>query len=297
MCGTIDHYTRIFHERKMRMLHVNRKKAPKRKHFATADSHYGPSANQPEEDMDSELYKKKRQEFLEVLRCADKKKICMETASQSNSNLWYQERKKRITASNFGRVCKLRKTTSTAKLVSQLLYTTFAGNSSTTFGLENEETAIKLFQNAHNVSVTQSGLVIDDELPYLACSPDGLVGNNCIIEIKCSPKSGPLSPLEGAKQKKIDFCVIENGKLTLKRSHNYYYQIQGALHICKKQLCYFIIYTLGGLHVETIERDDDFWETKMKEKLADFYFNSLLPEIIDPRRCRQLQLRDIYSKI
>ncbi|XP_031350061.1 uncharacterized protein LOC116175858 [Photinus pyralis] len=59
MCGTIDHYTRIFHERKMRRVHVNRKKAPKRKHFATADSHYGPSANQPEEDMDSELYKKK----------------------------------------------------------------------------------------------------------------------------------------------------------------------------------------------------------------------------------------------
>ncbi|KAB0790610.1 hypothetical protein PPYR_14982, partial [Photinus pyralis] len=46
----------------------HKEKAPKRKHFATADSHYGPSANQPEEDMGSELYKKKRQEFLEVLR-------------------------------------------------------------------------------------------------------------------------------------------------------------------------------------------------------------------------------------
>ncbi|KAK5648295.1 hypothetical protein RI129_003187 [Pyrocoelia pectoralis] len=92
--------------------------------------------------------------------------------------MWKVERKKRLTDSNFGRICKLRKTTSTAKTVESLLYSNFKGNSATEFGLAHETTAI------------QFGLVIDKDYPFLACSPDGLIEENAIVEIKSSYKSG-----------------------------------------------------------------------------------------------------------
>lgn len=46
------------------------------------------------------------------------------------------------------------------------------------------------------------------------------------------------------------------------------------------------------LKTEKIERDDQFWEEKMKEKLLTFYMNWLLPEIVDSRRACGMPLRE-----
>lgn len=97
-------------------------------------------------------------------------------------------------------------------------------------------------------------MIIDDEYSYIACSPDGLVNNDAVIEIKSSEKSGNLSPIDAVIQRKIDYCELKNGTIKLKRNHNYFYQVQGLLHITKRQLCYFLVYTKGGLHIEEIER-------------------------------------------
>jgi len=35
-----------------------------------------------------------------------------------------------------------------------------------------------------------------------------------------------------------------------------------------------------------------FWEKKMEEQLVSFYHDTLLPEIIDPRLCRNMPLRE-----
>jgi len=47
----------------------------------------------------------------------------------------------RLTASVFGKICKLRKTTSRAKTIEALLYGTFQGNLATKYGVEHEEVA------------------------------------------------------------------------------------------------------------------------------------------------------------
>lgn len=229
-------------------------KSTKNKRFATTDEYYGPDSSDLVADMNENVYATKSVEFLRKLQETDKEKIFQETLLQSNSEVWKAERKKRVTASSFGKICKLRKTTSTAKTVSSLLYSTFSGNSATRFGLEHEETAIALFEKRFEKSVERSGLIIDQEYFYLACSPDGLVGDNALIEIKSSDKSGNLSPIDAVSQGKIDYCKLENGLITLKRNHNYFYQVQGLLHITKRELCYFLVYTRGGLHVEEIKR-------------------------------------------
>lgn len=228
----------------------------KKRVFATIDEDYGLSAENKTEDMDSAVYERISNEFLEDLEKCNREKIFKETLLQSNSEFWRVERKKRLTASNFGRICKLRKTTSTAKIVADLLYATFKGNSATNFGLESEDAAIALFEKQYLKQVQRSGLIIDKSYPYLACSPDGLVDNNAIIEIKSSEKSGDLTPLQAVKERKIDYCIHneEIDEIILKRNHNYYYQIQGLLHISDREICYFIVYTRGGLHVEKIKR-------------------------------------------
>ncbi|XP_054258294.1 uncharacterized protein LOC128983703 [Macrosteles quadrilineatus] len=184
---------------------------------------------------------------------------------QSLCDLWVKERKKRITASNFGRICKMRSTTSCQKLVEQLLYKQFSGNSATRMQ------------------------------PFLAASPDGVIEGLGLVEVKCPASAKDLTPADAVVEKKIKFCVLdEERNLKLKRSHCYYYQIQGQLHITQQKNCWFLVWTNKGMSIEKIVRDDQFWENKMEKPLTNFYFKCVLPELIDPRHPRGLPIRDRF---
>lgn len=54
-----------------------------------------------------------------------------DTIGQHTIDQWRIQRKSRLTASNFGKVCKLRSTTSRANTVKYILYDIFQGNSAT----------------------------------------------------------------------------------------------------------------------------------------------------------------------
>jgi len=47
-----------------------------------------------------------------------------------------------------------------------------------------------------------------------------------------------------------------------------------------------------GIMYQKILRDDNFFETKMKLSLEKFYFEAMLPELIDSRIDRNRCLRD-----
>lgn len=46
------------------------------------------------------------------------------------------------------------------------------------------------------------------------------------------------------------------------------------------------------MKVYFIQRDDEFWKTKMEAKLVKFYYDCILPELVDPRHSRCMQIRD-----
>lgn len=153
----------------------------------------------------------------------------------------------RLTASVFGKICKLRKTTSRAKTIEALLYGTFQGNLATKYGVEHEEVAKEQLANILGVNIEPSGLFVDSEQFYLAASPDGLIGDDGLVEIKCPSSAKSVSPEEAIENKIIKCCVLKNNKtLHLKKNDNYYYQIQGALHISRRDYCYFCIWTPKG---------------------------------------------------
>jgi hypothetical protein len=85
---------------------------------------------------------------------------------------------------------------------------------------------------------------------------------------------------------------LEGGVGKLKDSDNFMYQVQGLLHITRRQWCYFVVWTPKGMMVDLIERNDHFWTDKMERKLVAFYHECLLPEIVDSRKARNLSIRD-----
>ena len=101
-----------------------------------------------------------------------------------------------------------------------------------------------------NLKVRDTGLVISTNWPFLGASPDGIVCCDCcghgVIEVKC-PYCVRNKHLEDAVKDK-SFCLKEElGVIALDRTHQYYYQVQQQLQICKNEVdcCYadFVVWT------------------------------------------------------
>lgn len=52
------------------------------------------------------------------------------------------------------------------------------------YGLESEAKAILKYENETMNKVYSSGLWVNQKYPFLGCSPDGLVGEDTVLEIK-----------------------------------------------------------------------------------------------------------------
>lgn len=117
---------------------------------------------------------------------------------------------------------------------------------STKYGIEHEDLAKEQLANILGINIEPSGLMVDSKLFYLAASPDGLVGDDGLVEIKCPSSAKNVSPEEAINMNIIKCCEMQNKKLHLKRNDNYYYQVQGALHISRRKYCYFCIWTPKG---------------------------------------------------
>ena len=113
---------------------------------------------------------------------------------------------------------------------------------------------------------------------------------------KCS--ASELTPAEAVEQLKSKFaCKLnsENGSLQLKRSHNYYYQVQGQLAITGRPWCDFVMWTPKGMTVERIHFHAAFWEG-VKMKLVSFYRRAILPELTLPRHISGQSVRELEKE-
>lgn len=53
----------------------------------------------------------------------------------------------------------------------------------------------------YGISIRDCGLFIDEKYPFLGATPDGLIDDNGIVEIKCPHSCKLVSPLEALKIK------------------------------------------------------------------------------------------------
>jgi roadblock/LC7 domain-containing protein len=225
-------------------------------------------------DTDVPLINSKFQQLNEAFNMTqdDAEKLEKFTVDQSGNALWYEERKKRVTASQFARICK-RKKDITDTFVSSIFESKNFTTEATSYGKCNENIAKqKYMEKFHNVHIHDCGLVVNPRFSFLAASPDGKVcieGQTGVLEIKCPFSARDLLIAEAVNLPK--FCLeILGDSYTLKKNHDYYFQIQGQLMVTGVSFCIFVVYTRKDLFVEKITKNVDFI-TEMFDKLANFY--------------------------
>lgn len=141
------------------------------------------------------------QSFLDSLQLSEREatEVAKETLRQRNSDRWWAERRKRVTASRFGEVVH-RRSVSNAFLRGLVGNQTWPGISNNMpdplkHGIEHESTALEQYCNylkhsGHPIKTFTSGFVVNPAFPFLGCSPDGKVIDETedipfgIIEIK-----------------------------------------------------------------------------------------------------------------
>jgi putative phage-type endonuclease len=210
-----------------------------------------------------------------MVTVAEAKIIEEETRAQSACKKWHTEREWRITASMFGDIVKATDRRELELLALTILSPPKLSSPAITHGRTYEETARSELEERLNKSVQKCGLFVSTEHPFLAASPDGLIGGDTIVEIKCPFGGRDVIPTAG---KAFPFLVKKpDGSVGLKQNHNYYYQVQGQMAIAKAKMCYFVVYTFRDMLVEKILFDANLFNNVMLPKLQDFYKSVYCP--------------------
>ena len=86
--------------------------------------------------------------------------------------------------------------------------------------------------------------------PYISSSPDGIIENDHIVEIKCpfTAKDKDISPTTVPYLK-----LNEDGQFYLEESHDYYFQIQGQLLCTGAKKCTLVVCAAASLKVKDIK--------------------------------------------
>lgn len=106
---------------------------------------------------------------------------------------------------------------------------------------------------------------------FIGGSPDGLIGDDAIIEVKCPFKYKDSSLLEDIKTDHNYIVIADSiGNITVNKNHEYFQQIQGQLFLTKRKICYLVIWTPKEVVIVNIPAED--FSTNF-EILNFFYLN------------------------
>ena len=144
-------------------------------------------------------------------------------------------------------------------------------------GIDHEPIAAEQYAKTFGRNIYRVGFVINPTCAYLGCSPDRRVYDPDatppygLLEIKC-PSKESINDLKYLK-------VLPNGVISLRESHEYFYQIMGQMGNTGATWCDFYVKCEEDFHLERIFFKPDFF-LSMKHKLDFFYFNYFLPSLV-----------------
>ena len=144
-------------------------------------------------------------------------------------------------------------------------------------GKNYEGKALKAFSQQSSMKASKCGFFVCQGKPFLGASPDAVIDNNCIVEIKCpyNGRNDKIIPGDNFKFLKHN----QNGNVVLNTESNYYQQVQGQLYVTNRKVCYFVVYTFSDLFIQKIEIDLMYCEGSLLPKLELFYTKHFRPYI------------------
>lgn len=254
------------------------------------DENYGEKPDIP--DLDEHSMKLKSSAHMSFIKVSCRDELEHSTRGQASCEKWRFERSKRIASSFFKDVATRKPTTLCANLVKRILYRDTVSTKAMEYGKANESIAIKQYELEKNVVVQRCGLFVDPTHPFLCTSPDGLIGEDGLLEVKCPFSARNSNELKDVVMAKHDIGLkLRDNKLFLPTTHKYYYQIQGQLAITNRKWCDLYVWSPKDSKVFHINRDVNFWD-KIVPKLHQFYMECCVPEIVDPRLPRSKAIRE-----
>lgn len=135
-----------------------------------------------------------------------------------------------------------------------------------------EPAAVEEYCRVREVNHYPCGFLIHPDAPWMGSTPDGIVYDPeaqtvfGLVEIKCPNVASYVD---------CPYIKISEGTHTLRKSHSYFWQIQGQMLISGLDWCDFVVYTQEDMFIQRIPRDNEITKT-MKVKI-DFSLFLLLP--------------------
>jgi putative phage-type endonuclease len=184
---------------------------------------------------------------------------------EQRSKEWFAVRANRITGSSIGAILFLSPFATPADVMRRMVReyhgepSEFTGNVATEYGTLNEPNAMADYQMQHN-QVTECGFFVHPDFEWLGASPDGLIGDDGLLEIKCP---------YGLRHSADEFKSIEE-------QQHYYAQIQYQLFCTGRKWCDFYQWSPYGDSLTRINFDPQFIEQTLPT-LQEF-FNEYLDQ-------------------
>ena len=152
---------------------------------------------------------------------------------QSESLLWFEHRKGRITTSQFGAVCCTSIDAASQSLVKRIMQQVptpkvAALEWGKTYETQARMEYVNVIETKHtSFKVEITGLHVNPQYPHLGAAPDGLILCSCcgneLLEIKCPYSKRDLDPTQ-IVDTSFYLKPTENG-LKLSKVHDYYHQV------------------------------------------------------------------------
>jgi len=187
------------------------------------------------------------------------------------SKEWFLKRKGKITGSSAGAIlgmCPFRKPKDVMRSMvreANGAESEFNGNIATEYGNKFESFAEKDFEMETGLDVEETGFHISEEYPWIGASPDGLVSDGAVLEIKC-----PFSKRDGGEFK------------TALLQPQYYAQMQFEMLVTGRKKCHFYQWSTINSSLETVEYSQAWFDNSLP-KLKAFY-DSYLEELKSPEK-------------
>lgn len=176
---------------------------------------------------------------------------------EQRSEEWFKARVGVVTGSRVGSILGVNPYQSTDDVLRDMVRERFGaekefkGNVATNHGERMEPVALAFYERTSGNRVEQTGLVKHDKHDWLGASPDGLIGIDGGLEIKCPYWAKAL------------YSVHEKP--------SYYAQCQHVMEVCGLEWMDFLCYISDDLYLlERLPRDPDWFENALP-KLERFH--------------------------
>ena len=228
--------------------------------------------------------------------------VCIEYEQHSEN--WLKLRQCRITATKVKSVLSIMSNNGRSRLLNEIVWGhRLIQTAAMKYGCDKEAVAMQEYlrvksQQVKNFDAKVTGLWVNPKWPLFGCSPDGIVTDPSsnplvgLLEIKCPFILRNSHPTDFSKLSATQInafcCTLDNNVLKLKKSHQYYYQVQFAMAVMEMTWCDFVIWTPYGISIERVQFEFDW--PKVSYQLLQSCKSWIIPEYFEMKVPRRLNV-------